>query len=373
MGIILRVAKEAARYKALLLTSAFSSMVLTFINLTAPRLMSQMTGLVAAGLDEESLQQILRLAGMLFAIYLIRILFRYLSDNLAHRAAWRLVEELRLKVYGKLQALSIDYFRDRQTGDLVSRCVSDTAQFEQLYAHLLPDMMTNLVTVTGVTIILFSINSRLAGLTCLPIPFILISGWFFSTKVRPNFRVMQRAMGNLSAQLVDNFSGIQEIQIFGQQQPAQQKVGNRAREFTTAMLRALHLSAVFHPSVEFCTSLGTVIVVGFGGYLAYLRQLEVQDIVAFLLYLSLFYAPITGLARLLESTQQALAGAERVIEILDAPEVIQSKPGALILPKPKGRITFEEVSFSYREDVPVLEDISFDVEPGQMIALVGAT
>ncbi|MCL2497516.1 MAG: ABC transporter transmembrane domain-containing protein, partial [Symbiobacteriaceae bacterium] len=300
MAIILRVAREAARYKALLITSAISSMVLTFINLTAPRLMSQMTGLVAAGLTPEGLQRIFSLTSQLFAIYLMRIIFRYLSDNLAHRAAWRLVEELRIKVYSKLQALSIDYYRNHQIGDLVSRSLTDTGMFEQLYAHLLPDMMINLVTVTGVSLILFTINPRLAMLTCIPIPFILAGGWVFTNKVQPNFRIMQRATGTLSAQLIDNFSGIQEIQIFGQQVRAAEKVRERAHQFTTAMLRALHLSAIFHPSVEFLTSLGTVIVVGFGGYLAYQGYMDVQDIVAFLLYLSLFYAPITGLARLLE-------------------------------------------------------------------------
>ena len=373
MKIILRVAKEAARYKWLLIIAGMSSLLLTAINLIAPRLMSEMTTLVAAGIKYEGLRRILALTMFLLGLYLLRVLFRFMSNYLAHKAAWTLVKELRIKVYNKLQALSMDYFRSNESGDLVSRTVNDTATFEQLYAHLLPESVTNAITVIGVVAIVFSINVRLAALTCIPIPFILLAGWLFTKKVRPNFRQTQKSLGVLSAQLQDNYSGIQEIQIFGQQEPAAQKVYNKAETFTTYMLRALKQGAIFHPSVEFLTAIGTVIVVGFGGYLAYLQQLDVGEIVAFLLYLALFYAPITGLSQLLEQMQIALAGAERVIEVLDSPETVSNKPGAMPLENPKGEIAFENVSFSYTEGVPVLSDVSFTAKPGEMVALVGAT
>ena len=139
------------------------------------------------------------------------------------------------------------------------------------------------------------------------------------------------------------------------------------------MLQALKISAVFHPSVEFISSLGTILVVGFGGYLAYRGNLGVESVVAFLLYLSLFYQPITGLANLVESMQQSLAGAERVMMILDAPYEIKDKPGAKDLENVEGDISFDHVSFYYEEGAPVLEDVSFHCEPGKMLALVGPT
>jgi len=374
MKIILRVAKEAAKYKILLIVSAVSTLLLTVVNLTAPWFMRDITSIVAAGgLDEQKLRRILTISAMLLGLYLIRILLRYLSNYLAHKAAWNLVQELRLRVYGKLQALSMDYYRNHESGDLVSRTVNDTANFEQLYAHLIPESVTNVITVVGVTVILLSINSRLALMTCLPIPLILVSGWIFSTKIRPFFRETQKSLGTLSAQLQDNYSGMQEIQAFGQQRDAIKRVDEKASVFTKFMLRGLNLSAVFHPGVEFLTALGVVIVVGFGGYLAYLGQLDVGDIVAFLLYLTLFYAPITGLANLLEQMQHALAGAERVIEVLDSPETIHNNPGAMPLVKPQGALSFLNVDFSYRDDVPVLQDVSFEVTPGEMVAIVGAT
>jgi len=299
MNTLLRIAKEAVRYKGWLLLAILGTLLLTAVNLIAPRIMASMTGLVAAGMTQESLVTVFWMAGGLLALFLLRILFRFLSSYCSHRAAWRLVLELRMKVYNTIQSFSMDYFHNKQTGELLSRVMNDVATFELIYAHITPDIITNFVTLTGVTVILFSINARLALITCIPVPLILLSGWFFSRKVRPSFQKMQKSQGEMSAQLQDNFSGIQEIQVFGRQTSASKKVLHKGEELTRNMLRALKLSAVFHPGVEFLTSIGSVIVVGFGGFLAYRNQLSVADVVSFLLYLALFYAPITGLAQLL--------------------------------------------------------------------------
>ena len=177
-----------------------------------------------------------------------------------------------------------------------------------------------MVTFLGVLAILLTINWRLALLTCCPIPLILVSGVIFAKKVRPYFRVSQKKMGELNGKLQDNLSGIHEIQSFGQESLLRpSRVDEKNFDHVKAMLKALKISAVFHPSVEFLSSIGTILVVAFGGYLAYQGNLSVEDIVAFMLYLSLFYTPISGLATLLENMQQSMAGAERVMMILDTP------------------------------------------------------
>jgi len=373
MKTLWRIAKEAVRYKGWLMLAIIGTLSLTAVNLTAPRIMASMTGIVADGMTEEGFLVVRWMALGLLALFLARVLFRFLSSYCSHRAAWRLVLELRIKTYNAIQSFSMDYFHNKQTGELLARVMNDVATFELIYAHIVPEIITNVLTLVGVTIILFSINPQLALITCIPIPFILLSGWFFSKKVRPNFRKMQKAQGELSAQLQDNFSGVQEIQAFGRQSAATEKVRLKGEDFTQHMLRALKLNAVFHPGVEFLTSLGSVIVVGFGGFLALRAQLSVADIVGFLLYLALFFAPITAIARLMEDVQHSLAGAERVIEVLDAPRSIVDRPGALPIGKAQGRISFEGTSFSYVEGVPVLEDVSLDIKPGQMAAFVGAT
>ncbi len=373
MKMLWRLSREAIRYRGLYLIAILATLGLTAVNLAAPKVLSSMTGIVEQGVDEAALQRIGILTAVLTGLYLLRVLFRFLSNYLAHKAAWYLVGDLRTRTYDKLERLHLGFFHDKQTGDLMSRVVNDTRDFELLYAHMIPDSITNLVTFLGVLIVLLTINWRLALITCAPIPLILISGIIFSTKVRPYFRASQKKMGELNGKLQDNLSGIHEIQSFGREDYETGRVDEKNFEHVRAMLQALKISAVFHPCVEFISSLGTILVVAFGGYLAYRDGLRVEDIVAFLLYLSLFYGPVTGLANLLENMQQSLAGAERVIMILDTPSEIQDRPGAKPLKDVQGDLAFENVSFEYDNGVPVLRDVSFRCAPGKMLALVGPT
>ncbi len=373
MKMLLKLSKEAIRYKSLYIIAILSTLMLTVINLAAPKALSKMTGIVSEGVTKEGMSQIVVLTFIIAGLYLLRVLFRFLSNYLAHKAAWNLVGDLRTKTYDKLEHMHIGYFHDKQTGDLMSRIVNDTRDFELLYAHMIPESITNIVTFAGVLIMLLTINVKLALITCAPLPLIFLSGIIFSKKVRPFFKISQKKMGELSGKLQDNLSGIHEIQSFGREEYETEKVDESNFSHIKAMLTALKFSAIFHPSVEFISSLGTVLVVAFGGLLAYKEGLKVEDIVAFLLYLSLFYAPVTGLANLLESMQQSLAGAERVVAVLDAPCEIVDKKNAVSLKDVKGEIEFKNVSFSYEEGIPVLDNVSFDCKPGKMLALVGPT
>ena len=373
MKLLLRLSREAVRYKKLYVIAILSTLCLTGVNLTAPKVLSAMTGIVEKGVTEEGMKTILMLTFVLVELYLLRILFRFGSNYIAHKAAWYLVGDLRTKTYDKLERLHLGFFHDKQTGDLMSRVVNDTRDFELLYAHIIPDMITNFVTFAGVLVVLLTINPKLALITAIPLPLILASGFVFAKKVRPYFRISQKKMGELNGKLQDNISGVHEIQSFGRENYETERVNEKNFEHIKAMLTALRISAVFHPSVEFISSIGTILVVGFGGYLAMIEGLMVADIVAFMLYLGMFYGPIAGLANLLESTQQSLAGAERVLDILDAPFEIADKENAKDIGKVEGAITFEHVDFSYQEGSPVLKDVNFKCEAGKMLALVGPT
>ena len=373
MKTLWKLSKEAIRYRSLYILAIMATLSLTLVNLTAPKVLSEMTAVVKSGVDQNGLIMIRRLTFILVILYLLRIIFRFMSSYLSHKAAWYLVGDLRTKVYNKLIHMHLGFFHDKQTGDLMSRVINDTRDFELLYAHLIPESITNIVTFAGVLIVLMTINFRLALITCAPIPLILLSGLIFAKKVRPYFRINQQKVGELNGKLQDNLSGTHEIQAFGREEYETERINEKNFEQVVAMLRALKVSAIFHPTVEFISSLGTILVVGFGGYLAYAEGLQVEDIVAFLLYLSLFYQPITGLANLVENMQQSLAGAERVIAILDAPIEIHDSPDAIDLKDVKGEITFDHVSFSYIDGIPVLNDVSFTCKPGEMLALVGAT
>ncbi|MBQ1896418.1 MAG: ABC transporter ATP-binding protein [Lachnospiraceae bacterium] len=373
MKLLLKLSKEAIRYRGLYAIAILSTLILTVINLAAPKVLSAMTGIVSEGVDDAGMKRVWDLTLILVVLYLARVAFRFLNNYLAHKAAWYLVGDLRTRTYDKLERMHIGYFHDKQTGDLMSRIVNDTRDFELLYAHMIPETITNIVTFLGVLIVLLTINPKLALITCAPIPLIFLSGIIFSKKVRPFFKASQAKMGELSGKLQDNLSGLQEIQSFGREEYETGQVNEKNFEHIRAMLKALKISAIFHPTVEFISSIGTILVVAFGGYLAWKEGLKVEDVVAFLLYLGLFYAPITGLANLLENMQQSMAGAERVMTVLDAPCEITDRDDAVELKDVKGSIEFDHVSFSYETGGVILDDISFKCEPGKMLALVGPT
>ena len=146
MKMLWKLTKEAARYKFLYVVAILATLALTFVNLTAPKILSAMTGIVEAGVNEAAYAKILNLALILLACYLLRILFRFLSSYLTHKAAWYLVGDLRTQMYNKLQSLDLGFFHDKQTGDLMSRVINDTRDFELLYAHIIPELITNIVT-----------------------------------------------------------------------------------------------------------------------------------------------------------------------------------------------------------------------------------
>ena len=180
MRLLLRLSREAVRYKNLYIIAILATLGLTGVNLAAPRALSAATGIVERGVDEAALRQIGLLALLLVGLYLLRIVFLFLSNYLAHKAAWFLVGDLRTKTYDKLERLHLGYFHDKQTGDLMSRIVNDTRDFELLYAHIIPELITNIVTFVGVLVVLLTINWKLALITCAPIPLILLSGVIFS-------------------------------------------------------------------------------------------------------------------------------------------------------------------------------------------------
>lgn len=370
--ITLRILREAKRYWKYMLLTVISIFTLTAAQLYAPIVIRELSSMVERKSPDLAAQS-WRLALILFAVYLVQAIFTGIRSYFSHHAAWHFVSDMRVKVYDHYQSLSLKYFHDKQTGQLMSRIVSDTVNLELLIAHAAPDLVVNIFIFAGVAILLFNINAHLA-LVCLAVlPPLAVSAYWFATKVRPKFRVGQKAMGELNAVLQDNLSGIREIQAFNNQHNERENVKKASYEHINALLNALKLSAVYHPSVQFFSSVGMVFVIGYGGYLASLGQVTISDIIAFILYLNMFYQPITAMARINEDIQNALAGAERIFEVLDSSSEVKDSPHAVNCGALRGDVRFNDVSFKYNEDGMVLKNINVSAEAGQSIALVGKT
>lgn len=376
MAYFIRLLKYARPWWGLLLISALSLIALTALNLLSPWLIRDLIAILENSIDTPSdilFSSIFMLAMLILASYLARALFRFLNNYLAHKAAWNLVSKMRVLMYDKYQELSLQWYQDKETGQLMSRATNDTATFEALIAHVVPDLCSNVLILCAVTFILFVINIKLALYTLIPVPFLIGGSVLFAKRIRPNFRKAQATLADFSAALQDNLSGMKEIQAFNQQKREQKKLSYFSQHYVKSILAALKKSALFHPTIELISSLGTVIVVLAGGKLALDGQISIADIVAFLLYLNLFYQPITTLARITEDLQQSLAGAERVFEVLDTPNTVKEIENPKTLGSSRGEICFENVSFHYVVTQPVLKNLSFSISSGNMMALVGPT
>jgi ATP-binding cassette subfamily B protein len=367
--------KYAKKYAGPLALTVVSMFLLVGVQLLAPWIVRSMIAIVTdPGAGAEAMRSVARLALLALAVYVARAGLRFVRSYMAHVAGWNVVADVRAEVYEHLQRLSLRFYEDKQTGQLMSRVVNDSDLLEQLIAHAVPDVTVNVLTLLGVTAVLFSMSWRLALLSMIPIPLIVIAMQGFGKYVRPAFRARQVELGELNAALNDNISGIREIKAFTREEIEAAKIHGYIDRYRASMLRALKLMATFYPFVELSSSLGMIVLIYFGGAFVLRQTLPIEDLVAYFLYLEMLYQPVRSLTEAWESVQQALAGAERVAELLDEKPDVSDAPRAVDLPgRASGAIVFRDVSFRYDKGSAVLEHINLDIAPGTVVALVGPT
>ena len=367
--------KYARRYVGPLVLTVVSMFLLVGAQLTVPWIVRSMIATVtnpSAGL--EAMGSITRLAVLALVVYVARAVLRFVRSYMAHVAGWNVVADVRLEIYQHLQRLSLRFYEDRQTGQLMSRMVNDSDLLEQLIAHALPDVMVNVFMLIGVSVVLFSMSWQLALLSMIPIPLIVLAMRGFGKYVAPAFRRRQVELGELNAALNDNLSGIREIKAFTREEIEAANIYGHIARYRDSLLHALRLMATFYPFVEFSSSLGMILLVYFGGLFVLRQALPIEDLVAYFLYLEMLYEPVRALTEAWEEVQQALAGAERVNELLDEqPDVVERSDAIELTRRARGAIVFRSVGFRYVTGNPVLEHINLDIAPGTVVALVGPT
>jgi ATP-binding cassette subfamily B protein len=349
--------------------------LLVIVQLTLPWIIKTLIDIVTdPGADPGSWQMITTLTFAALGVFILRGFLQFARSYVAHIAGWGVVANLRKHLYQHLQRLSLRFYEDKQTGQLMSQVVNDSDLFETLIAHAIPDVFVNVLTLIGVIFVLGSINWGLLLLSLVPVPLMLVSLRIYAKRVRPAFRFRQKELGDLNALLNENISGIREIKAFTREDAESDRVGKRIDNYRNSLLRALRLMAIFSPFIEFTSSLGMLVVIFFGGRLAYQGLLPVSDLVAFFLYLEILYQPIRALSGAWENVQSALAGADRVSGLLDESQEVQDQKNARLLAEPvQGAITFKDVEFSYIEGEVVLRDINLEIPAHQVVALVGPT
>lgn len=360
--------------RAMILTIA-AMVALVGVDLVGPLVIRRLISVVE---DPEMAGQALGVVGRLALLYLgvsaLRGVFEFVSSYMGHVAGWGVVADTRRLTYQHVQRLSLRFYEDQKTGELMSRVVNDTNLFEAIIAHAVPNTLVNVLTLIGISAILTVLNWRLMLLTLVPVPLVVLAMRGFAKYVRPAFRDRQKELAELNASINDNLSGIREIKAFSREESEAARVGWHIDRYRDSMLRALRLMATFNPFVHFSSQIGYIIVIYFGGRLAFQNVLPVADLITFFLYLERFYQPVRMLAGSWEQVQEALAGADRVAELLQEEPEVSERPGAVALPgRAKGHIQFHNVSFRYHKGEPVLRQVNLDIPAGTVVALVGPT
>lgn len=308
----------------------------------------------------------------LVAAYGLKNLFASLRIRLNNRLEQTVVHDLRSQIFAALQRLSITYFENRSTGEIMSRVTNDTEHVERIFIDGLEGAMTASLTLVGITVMLFVLNWKLAALSLLPIPVLVVSASWFTRTVHGYYHRIRKSSAELSGYLQDALSGIRETMGFNRQPHEQARFDRLSRSYSDANLKAMYLWSLYSPGMILVGSLGTVLILWHGAGEVLAGRLTLGELVLFLSYLALFYVPINQIHSVNHMLQHALAASERVFEVLDAVPDVADRPGVTAPPhKLRGEVRFEQVRFHYRRDAPVIKGLSAFVAAGERVALVG--
>jgi len=367
--------KLAKKYSKLIILTTLTMLGLVGAQLLIPWIIRQVIDrLTTQPLDQGTIDFITRISVIALIVFVARAVMQFIRSYAAHKAGWGVVSDARRLVYEHMQKLSLRFYEDKQTGQLMSRIINDTDLFERMIAHALPDVIVNGITLIGVIVILLSMNVNLTLLTLIPIPPIIFALIGYSKLVRPAFKTRQQSLGELNAVLNDSLSGMREVKAFAREEDTLDRVDDKIQLVLHKNLRALKLMAIFNPIFDFAAGIGQLLVIFFGARMAIAGTLSIADLVAFFLYLDSFYTPVRSLGNSMEAVQESLAGFERIAEILTVtPEIASPAEPHVFLEPIKGNVRFENVHFSYNQDEEVLNAINLDIPAGSTVALIGPT
>ena len=309
----------------------------------------------------------------LLGAFLLREVFNSLRIRINNRLEQNVVYDLRCELFRRLQRLPAFWFDQRSSGDLMTRVMEDVNHVERFLVDGVEQGTVALLSIAGALAIMFWTNLRLALAALIPAPLLVIGALWYTLTAHRRYRSQRVAASELNALLLDDLQGIREIKAYGREDFEDQRFAHAAEKVRQTSLRVMRAWAWYGPAMHFIGYFGIGLVLWVGGAEVLAGRLQVGQLVAFMLYAGMFfYEPIGRLHGLNQMLQSARAAAARIFDILDAPVERIDRPRRL--PEPvRGHVRYEEVWFQYRPDRVVLRDISFEAQPGQMVALVGPT
>ena len=294
---------------------------------------------------------------------------RYFTQVISQRVAY----DLRNHLYDHLQGLSFAYFDKAQTGQLMSRATVDIEAVRAFISMGLLQILQTAFLTIGISYLLISLDWRLALMTLAFVPLMAHRAVLTSRRLRPVWLKVQRLIASLGTTLQESLSGVRIVKSFAQEKSEDKKFADDSRRLYDVQIDAAKIVAFNTPLMVFLIGAPTALVLWYGGRQVIAGNLTIGGVVQFIMYLGMLAMPIRALGMVTNMYSRSMSAGERILEILDTTSQVKDKPDAVVLDKLKGQVSFEDVSFSYAENAPALHSINFSVQPGQLVALVGAS
>jgi ABC-type multidrug transport system fused ATPase/permease subunit len=309
------------------------------------------------------------------AAALINWVATYVQTFLINWVGQRALQDLRVELFEHLQRLSIGFFSRNKAGVLISRLTNDVQALDQLVTEGISTLFSATLTLAGTAVILVLLDPELAMITFLTFPVLLVASVAFRLASAGAYALTRVKIAHVTAYLQETLSGVRVVRAFGQEARHRTRFADLNDEHREANMRTVYLNAAYFPAVELLSALATAAILVYGGnqVLDGTGGVTIGILASFVFYLQSFFDPIQSLSQLYTTYQAGMAALDKIFELLDEEPDIADRPGALELPRMRGEIRFEHVTFSYGGDAPALDDVILVVPPGQTLALVGAT
>ena len=342
----------------------------TLLGLAGPILIGQAIDTYIAGNDQNGL---LNTVWTLILIYIALGIASVIQGVMMVSIGQQFVAQLRTRLFNHIQTLSMAYHDQHSVGDLMSRVTNDTDAINQALSNGLIEFTTNILLLGGIMVAMFFLNWQLALGTVTILPIMLYITILVTKRSRVAFRQVQGHLGALNGVMEENIAGLRVVKAFAREHDTFEQFREVSAKYRAAGTQADIITAALGPMFSTMMILTIAATALLGGWLALQDIVQVGVIATFIIYIRVFFRPMRAIAMLYNQLQSSLAGAERIFQVLDADPSVADLPEALPLAAIKGRVKFDNVSFSYQPDKPVLLDVNLEVQPGQTIALVGPT
>mgnify|MGYP003054531780 FL=1 len=367
-----KLAKYYKPYLGTFILDMILAMMSAAVALVIPLVVRFITSKVAYMSANEALSRIMIIVGVLFVLVLIQWGCNYYISNYGHVMGAKIEYDMRAEIFNHYQKLSYSFYDDQKVGQLLSRITSDLFDITELLHHGPENITISLIKIIGALCILSSIDLRLTIAAFVLIPFMLVFAYVLNKRMKRAFKRNRVRIGEINAQIEDNLSGIRVVKSFANEDIECEKFKKGNDLFLESKRNSYHYMGMYNAGLTAFTTMINVIVIAAGGIGIAKGWVNITDFVTFLLYINIFTEPVKVLIDFTEQFQNGYSGYERFLEILSVEPEIADKPDAKELTDVKGAITFENVSFRYKDGVDeVLSGVNLSVRPGEYVALAG--